>query len=93
MRAHYSPGVPPIAGYGSTITFVEASSEHVVVEIAYDGNGLKPPTHLHPKQEERFEVLEGEIDVLLDASSRRSGGCSRTACSRAIGARRSCRWP
>jgi glyoxylate utilization-related uncharacterized protein len=70
MRAHYSPGVPPIAGYGSTISFVDASSERVVVEIAYDGNGLKPPTHLHPKQEERFEVLEGEINVLLDGERR-----------------------
>jgi glyoxylate utilization-related uncharacterized protein len=70
MRAHYSPGVRSIAGYGSTITFVDSSDERVVVEIAYDGNGVKPPTHLHPSQEERFEVLDGEINVLLDGERR-----------------------
>src|SRR3954467_7102700 len=70
MSAHYSPGVRSIAGYGSTIHFVESSAERLVVEIAYDGNGVKPPTHLHPSQEERFEVLEGEINVLLDGKRR-----------------------
>src|SRR4051812_41291635 len=70
MRAHYSPDVRSISGYGSTITFVEASPERVVVEIAYDGNGVKPPTHLHPGQEERFEVIDGEINVLLDGERR-----------------------
>jgi glyoxylate utilization-related uncharacterized protein len=62
-----------LAGYGSTITFVDAAPERVVVEIAYDGNGLKPPTHLHPSQEERFEVLEGQINVLLDGERRTLG--------------------
>ena len=60
-----------IAGYGSTIAFVETGSpERVVVEIAYRGDGVKPPMHLHPSQEERFEVLEGEINVLLDGEER-----------------------
>ena len=59
-----------LAGYGSTIHFVDSTPERVVVEIAYDGNGVKPPTHLHPSQEERFEVLEGEINVLLDGERR-----------------------
>ena len=60
-----------VAGYGSTIKFVETGSpDRVVVEIAYKGDGVKPPTHLHPKQEERFEVLEGEINVLLDGEER-----------------------
>jgi hypothetical protein len=60
-----------IAGYGSTIKFVETGSpERVVVEIAYRGDGVKPPEHFHPKQEERFEVLEGEINVLLDGEHR-----------------------
>ena len=65
-----SPG-QEIAGYGSTIRFVETGSpERVVVEIAYTGDGAKPPTHFHPQQEERFEVLEGEINVLLDGEER-----------------------
>ena len=59
-----------LAGYGSTIHFVDSTPERVVVEIAYDGRGGKPPPHLHPSQEERFEVLEGEINVLLDGERR-----------------------
>ena len=60
-----------IAGYGSTIKFVEPGSpERVVVEIAYKGDGVKPPMHFHPSQEERFEVLEGEINVILDGEER-----------------------
>jgi glyoxylate utilization-related uncharacterized protein len=70
MHAHYSPRVRSLTGYGSTLSFVDASPERVVVEIAYDGNGVKPPPHLHPSQEERFEVLEGEINVLLDGERR-----------------------
>jgi glyoxylate utilization-related uncharacterized protein len=64
-----------IAGYGSTIRFVEATADRVVVEIAYAGGGGKPPEHFHPSQEERFEVLEGEIHVLVDGEERvlRSG--------------------
>jgi mannose-6-phosphate isomerase-like protein (cupin superfamily) len=59
-----------LAGYGSTIHFVDSTPERVVVEIAYDGRAGKPPPHLHPSQEERFEVLEGEINVLLDGERR-----------------------
>lgn len=54
-----------IRGIGSSIEFVETTEqsegERVVVEIAYDGTVGKPPTHYHPRQRERFEVLEGEI--------------------------------
>ena len=60
-----------IAGYGSTIRFVETGSpEVVVVEIAYKGDGVRPPMHFHPSQEERFEVLEGEINVVLEGEER-----------------------
>lgn len=60
-----------ISGYGSTIRFVETGSpKRVVVEIAYNGDGVKPPTHFHPSQDERFTVLEGEINVVLDGEER-----------------------
>ena len=63
-----------IAGYGSTIRFVETvaetDGERVVVEIAYKGDGVRPPVHFHPRQEELFTVLEGEINVLLDDEER-----------------------
>jgi quercetin dioxygenase-like cupin family protein len=54
-----------IEGFDSTIRFLETTAdsggERVVIEISYSGTGGKPPSHLHPSQEEHFEVLEGEI--------------------------------
>lgn len=32
--------------------------------------GHKPPAHFHPKQDERFEVREGELSVKLDGETR-----------------------
>jgi glyoxylate utilization-related uncharacterized protein len=40
------------------------------VEATYGPGGSPPPKHLHPGQDERFEVLEGEIDVILDGEER-----------------------
>ena len=58
-----------IEGIDSTIEFIETTAgsdgERVVVEISYSGEGGKPPAHLHPSQTEHFEVLEGEIFVLV----------------------------
>lgn len=63
-----------IEGFDSSITFVETSAEsgdeRVVVEIAYSGSGVRPPAHYHPSQDERFEVLEGEIRVQLGDEER-----------------------
>src|SRR2546423_792703 len=33
--------------------------------------GSFPPEHLHPRQEERFEVLEGAIRAIVDGAERR----------------------
>ncbi len=61
-----------IEGYDSAIEFVETTEEthgeRVVIEISYEGSGIKPPTHFHPNQDERFEVLEGRIHVDLDGT-------------------------
>jgi hypothetical protein len=58
-----------IRGVGSTIEFVETTEqsdgERVVVEIAYEGTGERPPVHYHPAQDEHFEVLEGEIHAIV----------------------------
>jgi mannose-6-phosphate isomerase-like protein (cupin superfamily) len=68
-----------IEGAGSRLRFVETAEssggERVVVEVAYDGAGSPPPVHLHPSQEERFEVLEGEMHVVVDGERavRRAG--------------------
>ena len=63
-----------IEGYDSAIEFVETTAEsdgeRVVIEISYQGSGIKPPAHFHPNQTEHFEVLEGEIHVDLDGEER-----------------------
>ncbi len=36
------------------------------VEAAWAPSDSRPPAHLHPHQDERFEVLEGELSVEID---------------------------
>lgn len=52
---------------GQTITFVETAAqsggERLVLESTYLPKAGKPPLHKHPAQEERFEVLEGKLEV------------------------------
>ena len=59
-----------IRGISSTIRFVEttgsSSGERVVVEISYEGGPDRPPPHFHPNQTERFEVLEGKMEAVID---------------------------
>jgi mannose-6-phosphate isomerase-like protein (cupin superfamily) len=52
------------------ITVVERDPDALVVEVRYRAGGDPPPAHLHPAQDEHFEVVEGEITVELDGSSR-----------------------
>jgi mannose-6-phosphate isomerase-like protein (cupin superfamily) len=50
---------------GERLTFVQTSAETngelVVVEAVVQPNGFVASEHLHPHQEERFEVLSGEL--------------------------------
>jgi hypothetical protein len=62
-----------------------ASGQHLVIQkTAQDTGGellevesvytkrtpSRPPTHYHPRQEERFEVLAGRLNVLVDGQER-----------------------
>ncbi len=40
-------------------TGAETGGEVLEMEATYGGAGALPPEHLHPRQVERFEVLEG----------------------------------
>ena len=40
------------------------------VEATYGPAGDPPPKHLHPAQDERFEVLEGEVTARVDGDER-----------------------
>lgn len=51
---------------GETLVFratsADSGGERVVVECFVEPNGAVAAAHLHPKQEERFEVLAGELE-------------------------------
>ena len=57
-----------LRGPGVTLRFLVESQELLAMEGAYDGTGILPPPHLHPQQDERFEVLEGSIRASLDGA-------------------------
>lgn len=49
----------------------ETGGELLVMEATYGGEGQMPPEHLHPHQEERFEVLEGAVRAVVGGAARR----------------------
>ena len=48
-------------GPGTVLRLRVSEDERLEVEASYDGGGSEPPAHLHPAQDERFEVLEGTM--------------------------------
>src|SRR4051812_37371537 len=48
----------------------ETHGELVEMEARYSGTGSLPPEHLHPIQDERFEVLEGAVVAGVDGERR-----------------------
>jgi hypothetical protein len=49
-----------------TLTIVTETPELLTVEVEYTPGGRKPPPHLHPDQDEHFEVLEGVLHAKVD---------------------------
>lgn len=49
-----------------TLRVVESSPEALELESTWSTSGKKPPTHWHPRQHERFEVLAGRLAVEVD---------------------------
>lgn len=47
-------------------TAAETNGEAVVLECFVQPTGFVAATHVHPSQEERFEVLEGEVGFKID---------------------------
>jgi mannose-6-phosphate isomerase-like protein (cupin superfamily) len=50
----------------TTLRVLESTQERLEVEASYEAGGSPPPNHLHPDQDEHFEVLEGAMQVRLD---------------------------
>jgi hypothetical protein len=49
---------------------VSRTPELLVMEQAYAADDPAPPPHYHPSQEERFDVLEGEVAVTIAGEQR-----------------------
>jgi quercetin dioxygenase-like cupin family protein len=54
-------------------TAAETDGDLLEMEATYGGGGWLPPEHLHPRQDEKFEVLEGTIRAIVDGVERRYG--------------------
>jgi quercetin dioxygenase-like cupin family protein len=54
---------------GEAVTILSSRPEALEVEATYSAAG-KPPPHLHPAQDERFEVLEGALTVRVAGEER-----------------------
>jgi quercetin dioxygenase-like cupin family protein len=52
-------------------TAAETGGELLEMEARYTGDGSMPPLHLHPRQVERFEVLEGTMHTIIGETERR----------------------
>lgn len=53
------------------LRFVQIDDDVLVMEARYGGDGRLPPEHLHPRQTERFEVLDGAVRALIGGDERR----------------------
>ena len=58
---------------GLVLRIVALDEELLEMEAAYSGEGPMPPMHLHPRQAERFEVLEGKMLTVIDGVSQTFG--------------------
>ncbi len=52
-------------------TAAETGGELLEMEASYGDGGQLPPEHFHPRQAERFEVLEGAVRTIIDGVERR----------------------
>jgi mannose-6-phosphate isomerase-like protein (cupin superfamily) len=50
---------------GLVLRIVRADPEVLEMEARYAGDGPMPPSHFHPSQTERFEVLEGTMTTVI----------------------------
>ena len=74
---------------GETLVFrttsADTNGERVVVETFVEPNGAVAAAHVHPPQEELFEILAGELE--FRSARRRSSRSPATACSSRPGRR------
>lgn len=52
-------------GPGTTLRVLAHDAAELVFEASYAGGGTPPPAHLHPAQDERFEIRAGEMQAIV----------------------------
>jgi mannose-6-phosphate isomerase-like protein (cupin superfamily) len=79
------PGRPPgrevmahagqelVGANGARLRLVSIDPELLEMEASYPGDGALPPEHFHPRQHERFEVLDGTVRAIIDGTEQRFG--------------------
>lgn len=55
---------------GHELRILQTGGELLEMEATYAQAGTLPPAHYHPRQDERFEVLEGSIRTIVDGQAR-----------------------
>src|SRR5436305_3500917 len=55
---------------GFRLRLVRITDEVLEMEASYSGEGGFPPEHLHPRQDEKFEVLEGAVKAVISGQER-----------------------
>jgi quercetin dioxygenase-like cupin family protein len=48
------------------VTSAESDGELHQMRVTYGPHSDLPPSHIHPAQDETFEILEGEVEFILD---------------------------
>jgi mannose-6-phosphate isomerase-like protein (cupin superfamily) len=54
---------------GERVTIVEHTPDLLAVDAEWAPTSMKPPVHLHPDQDERFEIRAGELSVQIDGET------------------------
>ena len=67
------------------LTILESTLEVLRMEARWEPGGGPPIAHLHPGQDEEFEVLEGTLRVVLDGAERNLAQGDRLTIPRATG--------
>lgn len=53
-------------GPGTTLRVLTHEPGRLELEATYEPGGAEPPAHLHPSQDERFELLAGAMRTRID---------------------------
>ena len=65
-------------GPTARLRVIRSDAEVLEVEATYAPGSQAPPNHLHPDQDEHFEILEGAMQVQLDGGEERTVGKGET---------------